>query len=392
MKLFPLAAVTFAWPLRAAAAAASLSGAQADFVQLYGAIDLGYVHDSGVPAAGDTGARTVWGLASGQGTASMIGVRGRHVLRSGLGIAFVAETGFCPAGINQRGVDPNDPSQHYCSGAGWMQREAHLGLHGPAGTLSAGLHPTLLALREGEVDAFEGGYAGGVGNISLISNNRPGLGLSRLAQSLAYTSPSLRGATVSAQYGFNTGRDALPRWADAPLPRAWLLDVKRADGPWLAGVSHAHYLDYRYALPGDPHHVHGGYRIWMGYARYDFGRVRGDAIVQRNVADDSSGAQTVWSLGLVWKQGAAAWMASVGQHASSMAPRSHPLGVSRAWQYAVGWRYAWSRRTELHTSYAMVRNAAQDATHAGTRLAPAPTGAVIGAVARGFECGLTYRF
>ncbi len=385
-------AAALAWPLHAAAAEPPARAAQSDFIELYGSIDLSYVHDTGVPAERDAGARTVWGLASGQGAASSLGVRGAHSLGSGVRVEFVAETGFCAAGIAQLGIDADDPSQQYCSGAGWMQRESHLGLSTRVGTFSAGLHPTLLAVREGEVDAFEDAYAGAVGNISLISNNRPGIGLSRVAQSLAYTSPPLRGVTLSAQYAFNVGRFAQPRWADAPTPRAWLLDVERQAGALVAGLTHAQYQNFRYALPGDPQHVRGGYRIWMGYARYDFGRVRADAIVQRNTADDSSGEQTVWSLGLVLPHGAARWMASVGQHASSMAPLPQQLATSRAWQYALGWRYGLSARTELHASFAWLRNAAADSTHAGTRLSPAPTGAVVGALAQGFECGITHRF
>ena len=380
------AAAAFALPLAATAAPSSS-------VVLYGAIDLGYVHYTGTPATDDGAPRTAWGLASGLGAAPALGIRGSSELRPGLTLDFNAETGFCAVGVNQIGVDPDDPSQTYCSGGGFMQRTAVLGLSGRAGRFAAGRQVTLLASRQGDVDAFEDSYAGAVGNLSLVSTNRPGLGLSRISQSLSWQSPALRGFDVSAQYSFNVGSHGAASGADAPVPRAWLVDLRHQSGGILLGVSHAHYRHFRYALDDEQPSGDAGYRIWMAYLRAPlFGGWIGDALVQRNTADDSGGSETVWSIGLALPVGAARWMASVGQYASSMAQLPQQVGESRAWQYALGWRCDLSRRTQIHASYAFIRNAAADATHAGTALSPSPAGGVAGVDSHGFEVGISHHF
>ena len=112
----------------------------------------------------------------------------------------------------------------------------------------------------------------------------------------------------------------------------------------------------------------------------------------RNTADDSGGSETGWSIGLALPVGAARWMVSVGQYASSMAQLPQQVGESRAWQYALGWRCDLSRRTQIHASYALIRNAAADATHAGTALSPSPAGGVAGVDSHGFEVGISHHF
>ena len=386
------AAVAFVLPLAAAAADLPDRPSSTSSVVLYGAIDLAYVHFTGVPPADDAAPRTAWGLASSVGAASALGVRGRSALGAGLTLDFNAETGFCAAGVNQIGIDPSDPAQTFCGG-GFMQRTAVLGVSGRAGRIAAGRQVTLLALRQGDVDAFEDGYAGAVGNLSLISTNRPGLGLARIAQSLSWQSPSLGGLGIGVQYSFNAGNQPAPRSGNAPTPHAWLVDVKHEAGGVLVGVSHAHYRHFRYALDDEQASGDAGYRIWMAYLRSPLvGGWIGDVLLQRNTADDSHGSQTVWSIGLALPLGAARWMASIGQHASSMTPGPQHVGESRAWQYALGWRYALSRRTQIHASYAFIRNAAADAQHEGTALSPAPGGGVTGVDSHGLAIGLTHRF
>ena len=383
------AAAAFALPL----AATATEPEPASSVVLYGAVDVGFVHFTGVPAAGDGAPVTAWGLASSIGAASALGVRGRSQLRPGLTLDFTAETGFCAAGLNQIGVDADDPAQTFCSGAGFMQRKAELGLSGGAGRISAGLQPTLLALREGDVDAFEDGYAGAVGNLSLVSTNRPGLGLSRVAQALSWVSPPLGSLHLSAQYSFNAGRHGPPFGSDGPVPRAWSVDLNHDAAGLLLGATVAQYRNFRYALSDDTPYLDGHYRIGMAYLRAPlFGALLGNALVQRNTADGSDGRETVWSIGLALPVGTTRWMASIGHYASSMAPLPQRVDESRAWQYALGWRCDLSRRTQVHVSYAFIRNSAADATHAGSALSPSPGGGVSGVDSHGFALGLTHHF
>ena len=94
-------------------------------VQLYGIIDLGVTHFTGLKPASGTGTVSSTGLSSGAQSPSRIGVKGTEDLGGGLKVFFTAETGFCSAGTNSAalttaGANPSN----FCSGGGFMQRQA----------------------------------------------------------------------------------------------------------------------------------------------------------------------------------------------------------------------------------------------------------------------------
>ncbi|MBN2692892.1 MAG: porin, partial [Burkholderiaceae bacterium] len=75
----------------------------ADSVQLYGLIDMGVGHFTGIAPSNNTSAApgstaSYTGLMSGVVAGSRIGLKGTEDLGGGLKAIFKAETGFCPAG------------------------------------------------------------------------------------------------------------------------------------------------------------------------------------------------------------------------------------------------------------------------------------------------------
>lgn len=366
-------------------------------VQLYGAIDVGVTRYTGVQSSDDPAvAVTNTGLSSGIGAATAFGLRGTEPLGRGLSAIFTAETGFCGAGTNQSGIASGSPGGAYCSSDGFMQRKAWVGLSGDFGTLKLGKQATAMALRQGDVDAFGDGYTGALGNISLVGNNQTQLALARLNQSISLETPNLSGLKLLAQYSFNSGTGPASI-ATGSRPDALIFDVNYAVGPLWIGATHAHYDSYPAMQVPAPKGDHPGvYRLNMLYATYDFGLLKLDAMLQHNTADGYSGDQNVWSVGALVPHGSGALMASVARHSNSMALEPATIGKSSAMQYAVGYRYALSKRTSLYTSFAMIKNGAASASAAGTAFTVASaTGSFAGVVGQrstGFAFGMTHTF
>ncbi len=366
-------------------------------VQLYGTLDLGVTRYTGVQSSDDPAvAVTNTGLSSGIGAATAFGLRGTEPLGSGLSAIFTAETGFCGAGTNQSGIASASPGAPYCSSDGFMQRKAWVGLSGGFGTLTFGKQVTAMALRQSNVDAFGDGYTGAMGNISLVGNNQTQLALARLNQSVVLETPNLNGLKLLAQYSFNSGTGPAAI-STGSRPDALIFDVNYAVGPLWIGATHAHYDSFPAMQVPAPKGDHPGvYRLNMVYATYDFGLLKLDAMLQHNTADGYSGDQNVWSVGAVVPHGAGALMASVARHANSMTLEPAVIGKSTAMQYALGYRYALSKRTSLYTSFAVINNGAASANAAGTSFTVASaTGSFAGVVGQrstGFALGMTHTF
>ncbi len=183
---------------------AMAGAAQAASVELYGTVDTGllYTHESvdadvnGTNVINEDDDR--WGMESGIGTSSVIGVRGTEEITDSLSVSFVLEHSFASD------TGASDDDSHF------FDKESQVSISGTAGTLSLGRMGALTA-GEGTYDLFmatgdamDGGYVDYIG---------AGYWMDRgiYDNTVTYQSPEFAGFTLYAQYSLGVeGDDSLP--------------------------------------------------------------------------------------------------------------------------------------------------------------------------------------
>ena len=374
-------------------------------VQQYGIIDLGVTHFTGLKPASGAGTVSSTGLSSGAQSPSRIGVKGTEDLGGGLKAFFTAETGFCAAGTNSAppnvGAGPN-PS-NFCSGGGFMQRQAFVGLAGNFGTLSLGRQYTPAFLNEANVDPFGYGLTGTISNLSLTGRGSAALlptfgpyALVRANQAVTYVTPDLSGFTGAVAYSFAPGASGTvpaATGANSNVPRSMALNGKYANGPVMVGLNYTRVTNV-YANPTSLVND-GAFKMWQLFGSYDFGIAKVSGIYEKANADYTSGSNKYWMLGAAFPVGPGAILASYGQNKNDLTGGGFtPAGTAK--QYAIGYTYSLSKRTNLYTSYAHISNDAASASLAGTAFTPGTTvdnfAGVAGQGSSGFALGLRHQF
>jgi predicted porin len=311
------------------------AGAADGAVNVYGLVDVAIVRETG-GSAGD-----VTKLTSGVGAGSRLGFKGREELGDGLAAVFLLESGFQAdtGALGQGGL--------------LFGRQAYVGLQGGFGTLTAGRQYTPEYLTVVMADPFASGYAGDTKNLIAPTGNSA----SRMDNSLKYVSPAV--GSVSAEVVYGAGEVA---------------------GAGAAGRQFGGALDYNA----------GPLRVRLGYhnrnndtatlkntsnakntvlaAVYDFGVVKAhvaygvdkglNSSLLRNTANPygragvpvASGDSRDLLIGATVPFGPHTWMAS-WIHKDDRGALDQD-----ATQYALGYRYALSRRTELYAAIAHIVN------------------------------------
>ncbi|MEL5849931.1 MAG: porin, partial [Candidatus Igneacidithiobacillus chanchocoensis] len=316
----------------------------ADSVQLYGIIDLGVAHYS-------NGNGSVTKLGTGIQSGSRIGLKGTEDLGGGLTAMFQAETGFCANGgssaVSTGGsVTPSTSSggyvtaigNQYCTGGGFMGRTSMIGLKGDFGTVAAGRMYTFTFNDQAAVDPFGYGLTGTIGNIGAIGAP------SRASQMVAYVSPNFAGFNFGAGYVFGDGLPPMPTTPNKTTG-AYNLHGGYNNGPLMVGLD---YLRVNYNN-GNPAAKHA-----MLVGTYDLGVAKLAAMYAENKLGNfdgtSAGKLQAWMLGATVPVGPGAILASYTQS------KNKDLANSTSKQYAIGYTYALSKRTNLYTSYAHISN------------------------------------
>ena len=380
-------------------ACAGSAMAAGDSVQLFGTIDVGVTHLTGVRPAESYGPGTVsvTSLSSGVQTPSHFGMRGSEELGGGLRLLFDLETGFCATGINQNastlgasgsGSPPN--SNGYCRGVGFMQYRSVVGLRGDFGTVLGGRMTTPQYDNEAYyIDPFGWGTTGTAGNLSLI----PLMSDLRMSQTVLYRTPDLAGFTGKAAYSFApaTILGTLPTTSGpgSAVPRGWALDGRYETGGFRAGLSYLKLTNVASDQATSP--TTGANTLAQVYGGYDFGVAKVTAEYARLAMDFNPGSAHFALLGLKVPLGAGAVLASYSQNVSTMDTTA--IGRQVARQYALGYTYSLSRRTNLYTSYARITNTRDSWFGVGTATDyGGENDASPGATAGGFALGIRHRF
>jgi predicted porin len=349
--------------LALAACGAFCGAAHADGgnVQLYGTIDLGVTHFSGI-GAGSTVTVASTGLSSGVQSPSVIGVKGMEPLGDGLAAVFQAETGFCAAGTNQGNAATQ--SGGYCAGGGFMQSQSWAGLKGTWGMIAGGRAYAAMYNNEKAMDPFGAGTTGSAENLSLINQYQ----LARANQTVAYVLPNLDGVTGSVSYSFAPGASgtvpALSPAYSTQIGRSEGVQLRYTAGALVVGIAAAELSNVRVAAFLDPHTGvnDGALRGWQVYGSYDLGVARLSAAYLQSGASYNPGHASSALLGATVPFGPGALLLSYNQASTDYGMRKvNLLGTSlygTARQYALGYTYALSKRTDVYASYAKISNAA----------------------------------
>ena len=333
--------------------------AQAGSVQLYGTIDLGVTHFTGLaPSSGGSAGQTVssTGLSSGAQSASRIGISGTENLGDGMLVLFRAETGFCAAGLSQSGASATGfagrgsaSSAQYCSGNGFMSRQAYVGLAGSWGTFLAGRLMNLAYLNEKAADPFAMGMTGNDNN---INTELSGAAL-ETDQTLAYVSPTYSGFSTTLGYAFNVLPSAYVvagTGQQQNTAKTWVAGVNYRSGPAFAAVDYQLLQNFD-SPPGSGLHT-GSLKMYQLSGGYDFGVLKLSALYGRTSMDYLSGNDTSYLIGATIPAGPGDVLASYDVSKFGMGDPAGP----QARQYAIGYTYSMSKQTNLYASYAHISN------------------------------------
>jgi predicted porin len=332
-------------------------------VQLYGTIDLGIVHATGLSngAGGTTGST---GLSSGVQSPSVIGLKGVEPLGNGMAVIFDIESGFCAAGNNQDAKlgSTTQLSGGYCVGGGFMQSRTWAAIKTRWGAIAAGRDKTRMYKNEVRFDPFAAGTTGAYTNLSIINQ----YGLSRLSQGIVYISPDLHGLVGSVSYSFAPGAGGTIANAAVPsarnVSRSVGANASYTSGPLAIGVAYAAVTNLRLPAMLDPATGvnDGTLSGWQVGASYDFGVATVSGLYEQAKADYTSGNAKSMLVGVRVPAGPGEVLLSFAEAKTAYGMRNiNLLGTAMfgtAKQYALGYTYALSKRTNLYASYAHISN------------------------------------
>jgi len=282
-------------------------------------------------------------LTSGISGGSRIGFKGTEDLGGGMSALFLLETGF------QNDTGALGQSSTVTSLFG---RQSYVGLGGDFGTVTVGRQYTPQYLVLAGVDPFGTGYAGDAANIMPNTGNSS----SRMDNTVKYASPNFSGVTGELAYGF--GETAGSTKAASQIGAA----IGYANGP----------LNVRLGFHGRNNdtltsETSSGRSTLLG-ATYNFGPVKLHAAYGINKGVNSSPMRNA-----VNQYGTGAVVASTDS-ADALIGVTVPFGVQHTFlasyihkndktarnqdadQFALGYRYALSKRTDLYAAYAHIKN------------------------------------
>lgn len=307
-------------------------------VNIYGVVDAGLVLERGAAAG------SVNKLSSGVASGSRLGFKGTEDLGGGLSALFLLENGF--------DVSTGVATQ----GGALFGRQAYVGLGSGFGTVTLGRQYTPEYLVLAFADPFGTGLAGHAGNLFAITGNAA----SRMDNTIKYVTPNLSGFTGELAYGF--GEVAGDNSAGRQIGAA----VGYTGGPLSVRLGY-HNWDRTVASP-----TAQDTKNTLLAATYNFDVVKVHAAFATNKGFESSKPRNPLTGAGSNPLGGAAPIAStdsrdamigvtvpMGQHtilASYITKNDKTSNNQDADQWAIGYRYALSKRTDFYAAYARIKN------------------------------------
>lgn len=298
-------------------AASSPAFAETSF-SVYGVVDAGIAHDRDNVTGG--GNRT--SLDSGIQAGSRVGFLGSEDLGGGLSAVFTLEMGLA--------IDTGDMTQGALFG-----RQAYLGLEGDWGRLTLGRHYTPYYLTlSGIADPFAGSLAGNAGNLMWDTGTR-------MNNTILYALPDWRGISAELAYGFGETP------GDINAGRSYSGSVGYARGPIAVELAHHNASHAITAVRSHSTLLAGTYDL-------DMVKIHLGVADSNNVADSDGAIRVADSRDLV--AGFSLPFSRSVLIMSYIHKNDRSALDQDARQWAVGYTYELSRRTNFYTSYGRINN------------------------------------
>lgn len=299
-------------------------------VTIYGVADIGFQSlDNGNPAG------RVNGIQSGQSAGSRLGFKGVEDLGGGLKAHFVLEQGIM--------LDTGNSDQGRTFG-----RTTLVGLTGDFGTVNLGRdkNPTLKFFDS--FDPFESAYINNgtgarglyfVGGSATVAGTNANSG-GRTSNSVFYNTPELGGFYAAVQYGFGEAAGDTSAGRSIGLTAGYKVDALNVAANYVKDNAQ------------DAKLFTNGKKAWAIAATYDFG-VAKPVFIYQKTSDDGVLDKKAYTLGVTVPVDAAGKVLAE----FTQVKNSTPVGtagdkVGDTKQFAIGYDYALSKRTNLYTSYA----------------------------------------
>lgn len=315
-------------------AVAGAASAQSN-VTIYGVVDVGIVAESG--GSGGSVNKLTSGVASG----SRVGFKGTEDLGGGLSALFLLENGFAAdtGALGQGGL--------------LFGRQAYVGLKGDFGTVTFGRQYTPQYLTLAMADPFGTGMAGDAANVLPNSGNAS----SRMDNAIKYVSPAMSGLTGELAYGF--GEVAGDTGAGRQIGAA----LAYAAGPLNVRLGYHNRNNDTATLKNS-----ANAKNTLLAATYDFGMLKAHLAYGVDKGTNSSPLRNTTN-----PYGSVAAPTASTDSRDFLIGATVPFGANTvlvsylrkddktalnqdANQWAIGYRYALSKRTDLYAAYARISN------------------------------------
>jgi len=315
--------------------ACGIACAQSSSVAVYGTLDAGISSSRGADSAG-----TITGVGSGQESYSRLGFKGSEDLGSGMKALFLLEQGIQlnngMLGLSNANTNPYDLGNY-----GVFNSQAYVGLSSNLGTLKLGRQFSPLYEAYESIDPFHNGFAANINNF-FGTNAENFSSYQRMSNAVIYNTPDnqtgLKGAVA---YGFGgvAGNTSAQSQIGASLAYS--------NGPLtLAYAYHQANNEQDVSVPEFSTDL---FKTNFIGAAYDFGPIKLHAAFDQNEQGNTFKTQD-YLVGLSVPFGANQFFAGYTHKNNKLEDNAD------ADQYAVGYSYSLSKRTNLYASYTYVTN------------------------------------
>lgn len=298
------------------AACAGTAAAQSN-VTIYGVVDAGI-------ARTDNGATTTTTLDSGLQSGSRLGFKGSEDLGGGLTAGFTLENGFS--------ADTGNLGQS----SRLFGRQAFLSLSGGSGALRLGRQYNPIRPVVESIDPFGLGLAGNAGNVFALYGERAD-------NTINYATPNLNG--FGAQFAYSFGE--VPE--SSSIGRQIGASGTYANGPLTVALAY-----HRQNLVATGNVDNGMARTTMLGGTYDFGMVKAHLAYGVNKGETAAGVENIDTRDAMI--GVSAPLGSGAILASYLRKDDKGVDARDSSMWALGYTHNLSKRTNLYTSYARIRN------------------------------------
>jgi predicted porin len=308
--------------------------AQTTDVTVYGTLDAGVASVRGADTAG-----TVTSVESGQESYSRLGFKGTEDLGGGLKAIFDLEAGFelnnGTSGLT--GIGNNVPADQNNS---LFSSQAYVGLAGNFGTVKVGRQFSPLYEAYGSIDPFVNGFAANINNFFGTDANNSS-NYERMSNAAVYETPdNLYGFKGSVAYGFGGVAGDTSAQSQVGGSLGYL------NGPLTVSYAFHQANNEQNGVPGAST---DSFKTNFLGAAYDFGPVKAHLAFDQNQQGDTFKTQD-YLVGLTVPIGAHAIFADYTHKDNKL------IENADADQYAIGYTYNFSKRTNFYTAYTYVKN------------------------------------